>query len=345
MLAVGASALTACAAMIASRIVEPPPSRIERSASKHALDQAGLVREFLRRDGAPRLSYVVVEPGDYGLRYEFRSSFGLWTWRLDYRAPPRPPQPPRGTVILLHGWSVEALTNLHWALALAERGYRSVLLDLRNHGRSGRGASGWGMREAQDVAALVAHLDAQRRVTEPLTVLGVSLGAVSAMHYAAAEPRVRALVALEPFANAADAVKSSARGLANESVWWFVDEADLDRAIDRAGRSLGIDLRTLDTRALLARVGVCAVVLHGQRDRLIPVDATRDLGRGQPNVQRYELPWDGHFSTPARLDILADPVAAWLDAAAQATPDACPEFRFYPYAPTHGVRNALAKPW
>jgi hypothetical protein len=86
------------------------------------------------------------------------------------------------------------------------------------------------------------------------------------------------------------------------------------------------------------------VIVHGQRDTVIPVDASRTLDGVNPRAQRLELPHDGHFSTAGRVDLLADPLAAWLDAVATSGA-ACPRFVVYALESTDGVQRTLRSPW
>jgi len=109
--------------------------------------------------------------------------------------------------------------------------------------------------------------------------------------------------------------------------------------VARLEDELELDLHALDTATVVARVEACTAFVHGQRDTLIPVDATRALGAGQANVQRVELTYDGHFSTPARLDLLLDPVADWIDASRAA--HECPPLRVYGSAPVEGYRAVV----
>lgn len=332
-----------CATLVAGRIVEPPPSALRPPELAQALERAGAALEFHARPGAPRIAYAVIEPGDHRLWYEYRADGGRWTWRLSYREP-APAMPPRGTVVLLHGWSTSLATSLPWALAYAERGWRAVLVDLRNHGRSGKAPAGYGAREADDVGALIDALAGADRAPAPRVVHGVSLGAVVALHVAANRADVAAVVALEPYANAADAVRSGFVGVVNDATEWLVDEATMDAAIARAGRKLDLDLARLDTRPVLARVQACTLLLQGQRDTVVPVEAGRALEGANPRAQRLELPWDGHFSTVGRLDLLAGPVAAWLELATAAT-STCPPFVVYAWTPQDGLRGVLESPW
>jgi pimeloyl-ACP methyl ester carboxylesterase len=309
----------------------------------------GVHQEFFTQPSGPRIAYVVLEPGDYGLSYRFRADAYHWGIDLKFGAQPGPPPPPHGTVVLLHGWSLDQASNVHWAVALAERGYRAVSMDLRNHGASGKAPAGLGSREADDVVALIEALERNGRLAEPLFVFGVSLGAVTALETATRSDKVRAVIALEPFANAAEAVRSAGVGLARIAPMHALTERlatpeRLDQVVAELSQRLDLDLGTLRTEDVVKRIDACTVIVHGQRDSLIPIDSTRALGAGQANITRVELPWDGHFSTPARLDLLANPIAAWLEAVAARGNSSCPRFRFYPFAPTNGVPSELPPP-
>lgn len=308
------------------------------------LARAGSPLEQFQPAQGPRLAFAVVEPADYQLAYEFvRLPGGMgFTFEFKHPAPPLPP-PVRGTVVLLHGWSLDASSLLPWSLAFSQRGYRTVLLDLRNHGLSGEAPAGYGTHEAGDVLALLGHLREQKRIAEPVHLFGVSYGAVTALH-AAAQPgaNVAGVVALEPFANAADSIrhyagqlKSGAGGgwRARALGWWLratVDDGELAQALDRAGQRLGVDLDTLDTARPLAATPACVLLLHGARDQLVPVAAVRSLATASPRLHYAELPEEDHFTLPARLDWLSKPVGDWLGDAAAADARDCPALSLPP---------------
>ncbi len=123
---------------------------------------------------------------------------------------------PRGTVVLLHGWMMDGGSLLPWSVELAQRGYRTIAIDLRNHGRSGPGASGYGTREAGDVVAVLRQLRAQGEVVGPLHVMGVSYGAATAIFTARElgaggaqvdDLQLGGVVAMESFDNAGRAIR------------------------------------------------------------------------------------------------------------------------------------------
>ncbi len=330
-------------------IVEPQRSDTPFGGEKFTqwLARAGSPLEKLAQDGGPEIAYAVLEPRDYRLDYRYRRQGDEMGMSFEFQAPaPRLPGPVRGTVVLLHGWTMDASTQGLWGMALAGQGYRTVLLDLRNHGFSGQAPVGYGTRESQDVLALIAHLRAQKRIAEPVHLFGTSYGAVTALHAAAGAHDIAGVVAMEPYANAAESIRQYATllkagdtgGLRGRLLaWWLratVQDAELEHALDLAGDQLQLDLRALDTADALAATRGCVLLLHGARDRLIPVTSARALARTPARLHYVELPDENHFSLPARIDWLLDPVREWLEASGRAGTGACPTLSL-PADPLH----------
>ncbi len=130
------------------------------------------------------------------------------------------PCPNGSTVLLLHGFA--ANSQVTWVRtgvvnAMASHGHSLVLLDARGHGRSAKphDAGSYGQNAmVGDVRALLDHLGLKK-----VCVLGYSMGAVTALHLAAGEPRVIAAVA----AGAGDSMR--ARG-------WFHSPASVAQAME-----------------------------------------------------------------------------------------------------------------
>lgn len=324
-----------CAALVAKRIVTPPRSEKQHAFTEKVMRRAGVPWETAERAFGPDISYVVFEPGDHALRYRtFHFENRTWSMIMNWQ-PNRDRGPARhGTVVLVHGWSMDAYMMVPWALAFAEHGFRAVIVELRGHGRSGDGRMGYGRREAADVLAVVERLRRQKRLAEPLYLMGVSYGAVTVLHAAAELAREKdahpplAVVAMEPFANAADAIRSmhtfattAMRGgwrswILRTSARLLVPEFVVERAIADASRRLELDLAELDTSVAVAASRSCPLLLHGRIDTVIPYRSSRQLAAAHPLAQLAELPHDGHFSTPARVDLLADPLVNWFVALA-----------------------------
>lgn len=320
--------LAACAAgcaSLADRIVEPRSEAAFPAATIHAFDPA-IVEARARTPQGVDLAYRVVAAAQRGMhaRVERGRHAMAFHFSFDHAATPRA-LPVRGTVVYLHGWGMDGSTMLPWAWALAERGYRGIAVDLRNFGDSSRAPAGFGPREAGDVAALFDILQARGQLQPPVYLFGVSYGASTALF---AEPalrgRIAGIVAMEPYANAADGIRGLVRGmLASDDAGigpqpfrayarHAYTPARIDEAIAEAGRRLDLDLAKVDVHDAVAHAQTCTLLLHGAHDSFLPAAATRALAGLSPLQQYVELPVETHLSLPVRVDWLAAPLADWL---------------------------------
>lgn len=275
------------------------------------------------------------DPGAYGLDYAYRpdgSHRGRMDFSLDAHAPSVSSIPPRGTVLLLHGWMMDGGSLLPWALQLAEAGYRTISLDLRNHGRSGAAPAGYGTREARDVADVITTLREQGEITGTLHVFGVSYGAATAI-FSAREPGVGidGVVALESFENAGNAIRdmvphllasppeSWSQHVTHPLLRWRMDERSLERAIASTSDALALPLDDVDVGRALAEVPACVLLIHGREDRHVPVRHGRALAEAAPRAHYIEVAGEDHISLPMRLDLLAPTVIDWLQHAGDAS--------------------------
>ncbi len=318
-------------AALGRRLVEPggaspllPTARIEQ-ALQRLPHREGVVTTST---GVP-LFWRALDPGAYRLDYAYRpdgSERGRMDFALDFSAPAATGTAPRGTVLLLHGWMMDGGSLLPWALQPAQAGYRTISIDLRNHGRSGDAPSGYGMREGRDIAELVAALRASGEIAGPLHAMGVSYGAATAI-FSARElgAQVDGVVAIESFENAGHAIRDMvphmlgkppetiAQHLTHRWLRWRMDDAALERAIASASDALDLPLDGVDVADALAEVPACVLLIHGREDRHVPVHHGRALAAAAPQARYIEVPGEDHISLPMRLDLLAPTVIDWLD--------------------------------
>jgi alpha-beta hydrolase superfamily lysophospholipase len=102
---------------------------------------------------------------------------------------------PAGTpgVLVVPGLGSRKENHADFAAAIAARGMGALAIDLRGHGGS------LGVLDGGVLDDLIAGLDAlAARGHAPLGLRGTSMGGLLALHAAAREPRVRAVVALCP---------------------------------------------------------------------------------------------------------------------------------------------------
>jgi pimeloyl-ACP methyl ester carboxylesterase len=92
------------------------------------------------------------------------------------------------------------------------------------------------------------------------------------------------------------------------------DVEGMDKAFLAAARSL---LRLLVDprryRAAMASIRVPVLLVHGDRDRLVPVAAARDIARRHPSWRYLELPDVGHVPQLQVPELLAKDLLSWMD--------------------------------
>jgi uncharacterized protein len=103
-------------------------------------------------------------------------------------------------VILLHGMGDNRSGMAAFADFLLPAGYNVVMMDSRAQGASGGDFATYGWQERYDTSAIIDALYSTERVRH-IFALGVSMGAAIALQSAGIEPRIRAVVAEDPFAN------------------------------------------------------------------------------------------------------------------------------------------------
>ena len=153
------------------------------------------------------------------------------------------------TLICCHGIHDNRGQWLDQVARLHERGgYGAVLFDFAGHGHSDHGIVTYGVREREDVAAIIAWLRARGDVNmDGLAIMGYSLGAITATLAAATLPELRALVIESGFADLQHDIaqlftrftRLPAFPLANLVVWWGQRLADVRLSDIRPAQVIG----------------------------------------------------------------------------------------------------------
>lgn len=316
----GCLVLSGCTSMLAEMIVErsnPPSEMVSEAAENQArfLEKAK-ARHFRVPVGPPvaELDVVVVEPGDYEHRFESRERGEYLEISGHWEEPAFRDGPPRGTLLLMPVAFSYKNTLVPWALGAAERGYRAVLMNHRGMGLSGGEFVTYGRLESKDTAQLVHYLEDQGVLEGPLIVMGVSYGAAVAIQAAPKLERLEALVALQPFASAPQAIDSVGRAL---KPWLsaLVSEERLGRAIEQASRMTGYDIKRARPIDAIAEVRAPVFFIHGQRDEWIPAETSMRLFAAKPGkAALWIYPHSKHTDLSLRYDELSERVFDWLEA-------------------------------
>ena len=110
------------------------------------------------------------------------------------------------TVVLAHDSGSNKSAMLAWAEPL-HRSYNLVLFDFRNHGQSSGTMTTGGIREADDLRAIVDWVSAAKDPTS-IAVLGVSMGGAAAIDEAVSDDRISAIILDSTHATLANALQA-----------------------------------------------------------------------------------------------------------------------------------------
>jgi len=114
------------------------------------------------------------------------------------------------TLVMTHGWGSNKSSMLERA-AMVHDSYNLLLLDLRNHGQSAEARTTQGVREADDLRAMIDWLETNK-APDLIAVLGVSMGGATAIGEADHDERVDALVIESTHATLANAAQARLEG-------------------------------------------------------------------------------------------------------------------------------------
>ncbi|AQZ63272.1 Possible alpha/beta hydrolase superfamily, slr1235 homolog [[Actinomadura] parvosata subsp. kistnae] len=229
-------------------------------------------------------------------------------------------------VVAVHGLSGSALNWLAIAPLLTGR-CRLLAPDLAGHGLTRA-------RERRSGAAadrLLLHRFVERVAGVPVILMGNSMGGMISLLEAAANPdAVAGLVLLDvagPFGRALPDPMVAAVFALYGMPWLGTLAMARHRAMPartscgRPDRSCGRrpGCRTgLSYRAASRSVRVPALLVHGERDRLVPVAASRTLARAHPSWRLIVLDGVGHTPQLEAPQETADAVLRRLDGESQA---------------------------
>jgi pimeloyl-ACP methyl ester carboxylesterase len=218
--------------------------------------------------------------------------------------------------------------------ALADRGFAVYTADFRGHGASA-GRSTFGEREVYDLEAVVAF--ARPRHPRVVTV-GASMGAFVALRHVGLGGRVDAVVAISSPAFATVPRMPRARVLAR------LVRSDRGRRLlarygTRAEPFVPVSVPPID---LAAAIVTPVAIVHGERDRYVPLSDARALHERLRSPRRLVvLPHFGHGEAgfgPDFAAVLERLILELLGATPPATAD--PHTPSGPRAPSPDVRRA-----
>jgi fermentation-respiration switch protein FrsA (DUF1100 family) len=209
---------------------------------------------------APRVQGV---PPGYA-RVELRTADGLMITAGYRRARSGLP-----TVLFFHGNAMVWPDGIYATDVLASRGYGVLLAEYRGYNANPGEPSEQGLYH--DGRAALAFLEGEGVVSSDVILAGLSVGSAPAVQLAA-ENKVRALILISPFASLRATVSTAYPWV---PVGWLLRDR-------------------YDNLAKLSRVEAPVLILHGDADRLIPLDHAEQLAAANPAAEFVSVPGRGH---------------------------------------------------
>lgn len=328
-LGLGVAALvTGCVSSIVAHKVVAPPNRsgIKGFGSDWEVVKRapGAYREAwtVTSDDPPAaIAVATIEPGDYDLHYEVAFEYPesgkpiLRRFEAFWRegeAIAWSSAPPRGTIVLLHGYLESKEYMVPWAITLAEAGYRCALVDLRGHGASTGEVISFGAFEARDVSLVLDALADRGWDVSRAGILGISYGASVGMIAAGRDPRIATVVAFQPFYSAGRAVPELSRAVFAGAAQG-VSDGQFAAALRKAGRIGRFDWSEADVPAALERTQARVLFFHGAADTWLAPDHSEQLyGHAKAGSRLHIVPNDNHVSLRMQVGPFRDAVLEWF---------------------------------
>lgn len=185
--------------------------------------------------------------------------------------------------------------------ALAQN-YRLIIPDLRGHGWSTGSANSFTtLNASEDLAALLNSLGLRR-----VRAIGVSAGGMVLLHLATREPdRISSMVLVSTAPRLPDQTRAFARGMTMgtltgraRELWQSCavrGENQMRGLVDRFRSLFGDNTDDVNfSAARLSTIRARTLIVHGDRDRLFPVEIPFEMYRGIPNSELWIVPGGNH---------------------------------------------------
>jgi uncharacterized protein len=213
-----------------------------------------------------------------------------------------PPEEPSAGIVICHGSGSAKESHFDFARNAMANGMAALSFDARGHGRS---QGDFGPTAFEDA---IAMLEVMREHAPAVALRGSSMGGFCAIHAAALDGRVAAVVAICPAPE-----DFLLRGLRSETL----DGFDVDREATEPW------LETLDIRgavAALSDAGTALLLLHAQGDEQVPYTVSQELHAAAGEPKRLLIvPGGHHRSLQHDLEMQSESIRFVQRAAARRT--------------------------
>lgn len=216
----------------------------------------------------------------------------------------------RGTVIMLHGHSMNRQSVFMWGAMMADAGFSVLTMDLPGHGDSPLPLTYFGLKASEQLNALRPML-AQQSLPPPYILVGVSLGATAAIRAAMGDTDWDGVIAFEPFDDLRGVLDAGVEN-ASAPIRWIMRRGTRDRVMQKIASRLDVDVAELQLRPTDA-YRVPTLVLHSNGDDIVPIAQSRRIAAASSAITLWQYRGGDHEMFPSQLWAHCHPVMGWLN--------------------------------
>lgn len=277
--------------------------------------------EFLRLGEGGAIAASSFPPGSYDFEWRVApqrdadgSRSGTFVFSRTQRADDQAGEASRGTVLLMHGFSMNRRGMAIYAMMFADAGFSALAIDLPGHGDSQADVISYGVFEAPIIASLQQQLEALG-YPRPYILMGVSYGGSLALRTAALSGGWDYVIAMQPFDDPR-AVIPNFRVLMPRPWRWFAGDGTVRRGLENAEQRGGFRWQQATIAPLLADYATPTFLLHSRQDMLIPASQSELLQAQAPGAIELLIVEDGgdHMAFPLHVWKRCADILSWLDA-------------------------------
>jgi pimeloyl-ACP methyl ester carboxylesterase len=157
-------------------------------------------------------------------------------------------------------------------------------------------------------------MEAKKLIAGDVGVIGASYGAAVGIQWAGIDPRVKAVVAMEPFATLEDAAVDAAPAVLGKFQRAVTDRS-LRLAVEKGARLAGFNPHDASPLAAIARTKAPVLLIHSRDDELVPVTHSIRLQEAAPDHSKLILvEHQSHFTMWFEsINLIRTSSIEWLD--------------------------------
>ena len=173
-------------------------------------------------------------------------------------------------VLCIHGWENTVEKFLPLSQQFVQRGYRVVLLNTRNHGKSDADGYSSMVQFAEDLKSTITYCRSIYGEDTSIFLLGHSLGAATVLYHASKDSKLAGVISLASFAELKKVIKESflSKHMPRMIIPLILKFMEL---------SVGDRFENLSPIFTIGRINIPVLLLHGDHDKIIHVSELQKI--------------------------------------------------------------------